>query len=244
VGFLFAFFLLNILMVAGEPLGPSRRVEVVWQRLGVGRASLRRAVGPGVVGATLWLVGLMLVSFAACVGISFLTLKTSADKRAVAALAGQLLAFLGFLAGIAAFFRSRAQGATGPRLLLVVTVLLLTVGPWIVMAIAGVMTRSGDATMALAAPSPTFAFMLAGEIQRAALNADSLMIPAILCGAGYAMFGLGFLGMAGGRTHARLARERARTNELEARLEAELEAELAAGPPVSQSAPEPGEAPL
>src|SRR6478736_2840735 len=39
VGFMFAFFLLNILMVAGEPLGPSRRVEVVWQRLGVGRAS-------------------------------------------------------------------------------------------------------------------------------------------------------------------------------------------------------------
>jgi hypothetical protein len=177
------------------------------------------------------------------VAIAYLTLKTGTERRAVAALAGQLVAFLGFLAGISAFFRSRAQGATGPRLLLVVTVLLLSVGPWIVMAIAGVMTRSGDATLALAAPSPTFAFMLAGEIQRGALSADSLMVPAILCATGYAMFGLGFLGMAGGRTHARLARQRARTNELEARLEAELEAELAAAAPVSESAPEPNEAP-
>ena len=54
---------------------------------------------------------------------------------------------------------------------------------------------------------------------------------------------LGFLGMAGGRTHARLARQRARSNELEARLEAELEAERDALAPVSESAPEPSEAP-
>jgi len=148
------------------------------------------------------------------------------------------LAFLIFLCGLSAFFRTRAEGATVPRVLLVVVTVMAAIGPWIVMAIAGVVTQSSDGTLALASPSPTYAFVLAEEIQRGSANVDSLILPAILCSAGYALFGVGLFAMAASRAHARLSRERERLAELTALLDAELSAEEAATQP-SQPPPEP-----
>jgi hypothetical protein len=239
--FLFVFFTFAAFLVAGEPLGPSRRVRAAWDRAGRSRAL--RALGPGVVPATTWLLALVLLAFAACIAVGLLTLSKPADRDMLVAFDGQLLAFLVFLCGISAFFRTRAEGATAPRVLLVVTLLAALIGPWIAMAIAGVVTRSGDATLALAAPSPTYAFVLAGELQRGATNIDNLILPAILCSAGYALFGVGLLAMAAGRAHARLAQERARLTQLEAMLDAELQAELEAQAASSEPASAPGEAP-
>jgi ABC-type transport system involved in multi-copper enzyme maturation permease subunit len=224
--FLFVFFTFVVLMVAGEPLGPSRRVRVAWER--ASRNPMLRALGPGVVPATTWLLGLILVAFAACVGIGLVTLSKPTDRDVLIAFDGQLLAFLVFLCGLSAFFRTRAEGATVPRVLLIVITLVASIGPWIVMAIAGVVTHSGDGTLALAAPSPTYAFVLAEEIQRGSTNVQSLVLPAILCSAGYALFGVGLLAMAAGRAHTRLGQERERLTQLEAMLDAELEAEEAA----------------
>lgn len=221
--FLFVFFTFAAFLVAGEPLGPSRRVRAAWDRAGRSRAL--RALGPGVVPATTWLLGIVLLAFAACVGVGLLTLSKPTDRDMLVAFDGQLLAFLVFLCGISAFFRTRAEGATAPRVLLVVTLLAALIGPWIAMAIAGVVTRSGDATLALAAPSPTYAFVLAEELQRGATNIDNLILPAILCSAGYALFGVGLLAMAAGRAHTRLGQEQARLTQLEAMLDAELQAE-------------------
>ncbi len=240
--FLFVFFTFVVMMVAGEPLGPSRRVRVAWHR--ASRSRLLRALGPGVVPATTWLLGLILLAFAACVGVGLLTLTKPTDRDVLIAFDGQLLAFLVFLCGLSAFFRTRAEGATVPRVLLIVTTLGAAIGPWIVMAIAGVVTRSGDATLALAAPSPTYAFVLAEAIQRGATNVESLILPAIFCSAGYALFGVGLLAMAGGRAHARLGQERERLTQLEAMLDAELLAEeaaqAAAEAPPADPVPEPG----
>lgn len=221
--FLFIFFLFVVLMVAGEPLGPSRRVRVAWERSG--RNGLLRALGPGVVPATTWLFGLVLVAFAASVGVGLLTLTKASDRQVVIAFDGQLLAFLLFLCGLSAFFRTRAEGGTVPRVLLVVTCVVTAIGPWIAMAIAGVVTRGGDSTLALASPSPTYAFVLAEEMQRGAAGVENLILPAVLCSTGYALFGVGLFAMAAGRAHARLAQERARLNQLEALLDAELAAE-------------------
>ena len=232
-GFLFVFFTFVVFMVAGEPLGPSRRVRVAWERARTSPA--RRALGPGVVPGTTWLLGLMLVAFAACIGVGLLTLSKSTDREVLVAFDGQLLAFLVFLCGLSAFFRSRSEGATAPRVLLIVSVLALSIGPWIVMAIAGVVSSSGSDALALGAPSPVYAIVLAGEIQRAPANLSNLILPAILCSAGYALFGVGLLAMAAGRAHQRLARERERLTQLEAMLDAELEAEQA-----PHSAEEPG----
>jgi hypothetical protein len=177
------------------------------------------------VPATTWLFGLVLVAFAASVGVGLLTLTKASDRQVVIAFDGQLLAFLLFLCGLSAFFRTRAEGGTVPRVLLVVTCVVTAIGPWIAMAIAGVVTRGGDSTLALASPSPTYAFVLAEEMQRGAAGVENLILPAVLCSTGYALFGVGLFAMAAGRAHARLAQERARLNQLEALLDAELAAE-------------------
>jgi ABC-type transport system involved in multi-copper enzyme maturation permease subunit len=218
--FLFVFFTFVIFLIAGEPLGPSRRVRVAWDREGRGRGL--RALGPGVVPAATWVLGLMLVAYAAVIGVGLLTLKTASEYSTLIAFNGQLLAFLLFICGLSAFFRSRAEGATAPRVLLLVAIASALLGPWIVMAIAGVVTRTGDATMALAAPSPTFAFVLAEALNRSAPNVHDLLMPAILCGAGYALFGVGLLAMAASRAHQRLTQDRERQSQLEAMLDAEL----------------------
>jgi ABC-type transport system involved in multi-copper enzyme maturation permease subunit len=239
--FLFVFFVFVVLMVAGEPLGPSRRVRVAWDRARRNRAL--RALGPGVVPATTWLIGLVLVAYAACIGVGWLTLSKPSDRDVLIAFDGQLLAFLLFLCGLSAFFRTRAEGATVPRVLLVVTIVVAAIGPWIVMALAGVVTQTSDGTLALASPSPTYAFVLAEQIQRGTAGVANLILPAILCSAGYALFGVGLFAMAAGRAHARLGQERERLTRLEALLDAELSAEQTAeapgAPPEVEPEPEP-----
>ena len=58
-------------------------------------------------------------------------------------------------------------------------------------------------------------------------NLANQLLPAILCSAGYALFGVGLLAMAGSKSHQRLAHERERLTQLEAMLDAELAAEAA-----------------
>lgn len=230
---LFVFFTFVIFMIAGEPLGPSRRVRVAWDRQGLGRA--RRALGPGIVPAATWVLGLLLVAFSVCVGAGLLTLRSGTDRDVLLAFNGQLLAFLVFLCGLSAFFRSRAEGATAPRVLLLVAILTATIGPWIAMAIAGVVTRGGDAALPLAAPSPTYAFVLAEQLQRSTSHPTSFVLPAILCSAGYALSGVGLLALAGSRVRQRLDRERERLTQLESMLDAELAAEQAQQAPAAAS---------
>ena len=227
---LFVFFLFVTFLSAGEPIGPSRRVRVSWERAYRGRAA--RALGPGVVPATTWLLLLMVTSFAVCIAASAALLTKASDVHALLLFGAQQAAFLTFVAGLSAFFRTRAEGATVPRVLLMLAILSATIGPWIVLAIAGVVTR-GDATMALAAPSPTYAFMLAESMLSGSTKAADLMLPAIFCAAGYALFGVGLLGMAANRAQKRLTAERERLSHLEALLDAEVAAD--AGTHASES---------
>jgi len=241
--FLFFFFMFVVFLVAGEPLGPSRKVRVSWDR--TKRSALLRALGPGVVPATTWLLVLVLLSFGACIGIGLLTLPAPDDRAALIAFDGQLLAFLVFLCGISAFFRTRAEGATVPRLLLVLTIVTATIGPWIALGITGFITHTSDGALALGAPSPAYAFVLAEEMGRSSRSLSNEIMAAILCSTGYALFGVGLLAMAAGRAHTRIAKERARVAELEARLDAELRAEqeaaqAAVAAPLPAPEPEPG----
>jgi ABC-type transport system involved in multi-copper enzyme maturation permease subunit len=235
-GLLFAFFTFVVFMVAGEPLGPSRRVRVAWDR--ARRSALLRALGPGVVLASTWLLSLMLIAYAASLGASLLTLTDPDERTAMLALNGYLIAFLVFLCGISAFFRSRSEGATVPRVLLVVILLAVTIGPWVVLAIAGVVSP-GDETLAIGSPSPIYAFVLAAEIEHGTTRLAQLLVPAVLCAIGYALSGLALLAMAAGRAHRRLQEERERLAHLEAMLEAELAAEAAPPPAPAADVPEP-----
>lgn len=218
---LFVYFVFVIFMVAGEPLGPSRRVRVAWERQRRGWAL--RALGPGVVPATSWALGLILAAFTVCVGVGWLSLNPAGIQREMLLLFdGQLLAFLLFLCGLSAFFRVRAEGATAPRILLLVAILAATIGPWIVMAIGGIAARGSDDALALAAPSPTYAFVLAEQLQRSTAIAEKLVLPAIICAAGYALSGVALLALSGARARRRLEQEQQRIRELETLLDAEL----------------------
>lgn len=232
------FFTYVIFMVAGEPLGPSRRVRVAWDRQG--RSKFLRALGPGVVRGTTWVVALVLLSFAACTAVGLLTLSRGVEHEALIAFNGQLVAFLLFLCGISAFFRSGAEGATAPRVLLVVTILLLSIGPWIAMAIAGVVTHTGDDAMALAAPSPSYAFVLAAALQHGASNVGTLIVAGVVCAAAYSLSGVALLAVAATRSERRLTEERERLRQLEAMLDRELaEAAEAEAPPDPPTMAEP-----
>jgi ABC-type transport system involved in multi-copper enzyme maturation permease subunit len=227
---LFTFFVFAIFLVAGEPLGPSRRVRVAWQR--EQRGAFRRALGPGIVGATTWLLALLLLGFTASIGVGLLVFATATERSMLIAVSGQLAAFLVFLCGISAFFRARSQGATVPRVLLLVTILTASIGPWILMAIAGLLTRSGDGALAWAAPSPSYAFVLAQQIQLGSKDLSTFLLPAIFCSAGYALFGVGLLALAAARARRQLDEERSRLAQLESLLEAE---QLAVAPVTTQA---------
>jgi hypothetical protein len=76
--------------------------------------------------------------------------------------------FFTFLVGLAALLRARAKSPGVARVLLLVFVFVLATGPWILAAIAGVLTHgsSGEDALSVASPSPFYCFVaisLAGK---------------------------------------------------------------------------------
>jgi len=184
---------------AGEPLGPSRRVRVHWDREGMGR--LRRYLGPGLMRAMslLLLLGLggLLLESAGGVAAELLGGSPSATQnvRSVLAFGGYAAGFFMFIVGFTAWVRARSTAATTPRLLLLAMLFLALVGPWIIMAIAGIVTQREDSAMLLAAPSPAYVFQMMKEFGRA--SPDKLVIGAgAVCAAAWALLGTGLLGAA------------------------------------------------
>ncbi|HEX6271621.1 MAG TPA: ABC transporter permease [Polyangiaceae bacterium] len=208
---------------AGEPLGPSRRVEVHWQREGV--SALRRFVGPGVIPASITLVALALGCFGLLVLAGFLLIPSRADAFAVLALGGYAAAFAVFVAGFAAWTRARATGPGVPRVLLLGALFLAFVGPYIAMAIAGV-SGSGNSAMLIAAPSPIYAFHMVGEARNLAFAAsgaaspdparEAALLAGAVCAAAWALMGLGLLAVATARVRSRRQAEKIQRETLEA----------------------------
>jgi hypothetical protein len=210
-------------LFAGEPLGPSRRVEVHWQRDGV--SAVRRFVGPGVIQACVTLIALTLGCFGLLAVTGFLVLPDLGDKIAVVSLAGYAGAFAVFVTGFAAWTRARATGAGVPRVLLLGALFLAFVGPYIAMAIAGV-SGSGSRAMLVAAPSPIYAFHMVSEARDLTVlgsgattsdpERDATLIAGAVCAAAWALIGLGLLAVAAARVRARRQAERAQRETLEA----------------------------
>jgi len=221
-----ALFLLCVFVAfvfAGEPLGPSRRVEVHWQREGV--SAIRRFVGPGVVPASLTLVMLTFGCFAVIVLAGSLLVPSRGDAVAIAALGGYAGAFAVFVAGFAAWTRARATGPGVPRVLLLGALFLAFVGPYIAMAIAGV-GGSGSSAMLIAAPSPIYAFHMVSEARDLTLLASGLPAPdpvrdaalfaGAVCAGAWALIGLGLLAVAAARVRSRRHAEKVQRETLEA----------------------------
>jgi hypothetical protein len=203
------FLAFSAFVFAGEPLGPSRRVRVHWDREGAGR--LRRYLGPGLMRAMslLLLLGLvaLLLESAGGVAAELLGGSPSATQnvRSLLAFGGYAAGFFVFVVGFTAWVRARSTASTTPRLVLLAMLFLALIGPWIIMAIAGVVTQREDSAMLLAAPSPVYVFQMMKELGRP--SPDRLVIGAgAVCAAAWTLLGMGLLGAARVRS-GRVVRE-------------------------------------
>jgi len=204
-GLLWAFGCFGAFLFAGEPLGPSLRVAALWQRQGASK--LRQSLGPGILRASLLLLGLTLLSLSSNAAVGLMKAKTAADHDAVLALHGYGMAFFGFVVGFTAWARSRAHGAGTPRLLLAVALFFAFVGPWIAMAVAGLLTNQHDRAMLMASPSPTFAVTMAQAASSGAPDAGVTLATGAACAAAWALIGVGLFASASLRVRARLGAE-------------------------------------
>jgi hypothetical protein len=161
-----AFLLFGLYTLAGEDLGPSARVLADWNQARTN--TWRRFCGPGVVRAMLTLCLLAAVG----IGTQWLLAlnselrtpsETSAfDLTVLSVCDGYTLAFICFLAGFVAYARARSRSGATPRLLLTFVLLAITIGPWILASVFGMVDAFGfGSALLIASPSPVFVVALA-----------------------------------------------------------------------------------
>lgn len=242
---LFLFFVFCAFLFAGDPVGPSRRVTIQWDRLGAG--ALRRFLGPGVMRSAALLLagGLVSIVLATVAGVVASTRPTgtvTVNPWAILCFAGYAAGFYVFVVGLGAYLRARMATAISARVVLFAVLFAVSVGPWIVAAIAGILTDHWARTwFVVATPSPLFAVVMMESLGG---EGAAVLVPAgIAASVLWPLIGLGFLGAAA-RTSGRIIR---RHEELLAETDRILAAEdatdgaLAAGP--LEDAPPAGEEP-
>lgn len=192
-------------LFSSEPFEPSLRVLADWQRRGT--PWLSRSLGPGILRASM----LLLLVTAGCLienaALGLLKAKTNADRDAILAFHGYALGFFGFVVGFTAWARARATSAGTPRLLLATALFFAFVGPWIAMAVAGLITSQRDRAMLMASPSPSFAVTMVQAATAGTPDAGLILATGAACAAAWALIGLGLFTVAGARIRARLAAE-------------------------------------
>jgi ABC-type transport system involved in multi-copper enzyme maturation permease subunit len=211
VGAFFVYLIGVAVLFAGEPLGPSRRVAVHWTREGVGR--LQRFLGPGLTRANTLLAVFGLLGFALLAAAAHVWAEVASGTRAqalgVGAVSAHLAAFFVFLVGLATWLRSRSSAAGPPRLLVLAAVFVFGVGPWIAMAIAGVLAKTDSALLMLAAPSPAYAAVLYEKVAVGTLTSHAGIVPAaVISGALLVLSGLGLSLLGKLRIQRRVSEER------------------------------------
>ncbi|HEY4157441.1 MAG TPA: ABC transporter permease [Polyangiaceae bacterium] len=240
--FIWVFGCFAVFLFAGEPLGPSQRVLTHWERSG--RGGLGRFLGPGLVRASVLLFLLTAFAMSLSGAVGSLVNTHPNERDALVAFHGYALAFFAFVVGFMVWARSRAHGAGTPRVLLVVALFFAFVGPWIAMAIAGVLSSTPDHALVLAAPSPTFTIAMISAIKTDAPERGALLLGGTACAAAWALIGAALLTLGSARAKKRLDEEAARHARMEAALAAE-DAESHSGgehagppPPSAEQVPE------
>jgi ABC-type transport system involved in multi-copper enzyme maturation permease subunit len=200
------FFVFCAFLLAGEPLGPSARVEVRWARAAT--SSLKRAIGPGVGRATLLATALTCACLAmlTLVGLRFTT--TRDDRYALLSVSGYALGFSVFCLGFSAWARARANAAAVPRLLLASVTFVALIGPYVAMAIGGIFADASPHMLLVAAPSPAFAFAVVERFRSPGGEADLYALAGVVASTGWGLLGLGLLAAGTVRARERWVSER------------------------------------
>ncbi len=226
---LWAFGCFGAFLFAGEPLAPSQRVLTRWREQRV--SAFRRSFGPGILPASALLAVLVWLGLACSAGLGAINAKTGAERDAVLAFHGYGMAFFGFVVGFTAWARARANNSHTPRVLLTAALFAACVGPWIAMAVAGLITNHHDRAMLMASPSPTFAATMAQSISSSAADASLVATTGSACAAAWALIGLGLFAAAGLKVRARVALDAAARAKLQRAFDEEEAAQRAAPEP-------------
>jgi hypothetical protein len=169
-------------------------------------------------------LGLLLLALCTLAGAAVAARHSSwraVPVEQIAAVGGYLMAYFTMVSGFIAWMRARSMGGAAPRLLALAVLFVTGVGPWIAMAIAGLLGSNHSSAIVFAAPSP---FILSTMLE--ALEPGSLISPKVLtAGAGaaacWALIGTALHGLAAGRVHTLLEAQRTAEEELDAVLAAE-----------------------
>jgi hypothetical protein len=229
---LIVFLSFAVFLFAGDPIGPSRRVTVHWDRQGAGR--LRRALGPGVMRSAALLLVLGVASLASIAALGLVLLDDPAltnierKQQQLVCFAAYGIAFYVFLVGLAAMLRARTPTPVVTRVLLFTALFAVSVGPWIVAAIAGIISDSrggGDNALAIAAPSPFYVFLMMSKVD--ASDGEAILIAGVAAMLGWMTVGMGLLAGARARCAKVLAEQAAALAQTETMLQQEDEAAAA-----------------
>jgi len=218
-GLLWGFGCYGAFLFSSEPLGPSRRVLAQWQRTGT--SALQQSLGPGILRACSLLLLLTVACLAVNAGLGVLQARTAAERDAVLAFHGYAAAFFGFVVGFTAWARARAKSAGTPRLLLAAALFFAFVGPWIAMAVAGLVTSQRDRATLMASPSPSFAVTMVQAVSTSSPDAGLILATGAACATAWALIGVGLFAVAGARVRTQLRAEWSARDALERAFEAE-----------------------
>jgi hypothetical protein len=138
-----------------------------------------------------------------------LTTGHSGDVRGLVVLSGYALSLHVFVVGLGAYLRARISTPLTARVLLFALLFALSVGPWVVAAIAGLLgDRSADrAVLAVAAPSPFYIFVVLDALDH--VGRDIHVIAGAAAVTGWASLGVVLLVAARDRCAAIIRRHEA-----------------------------------
>ena len=230
---MYVFLGFAVFLFAGDPIGPSRRVQAHWDRDRAGR--LRRLLGPGVMRSAglLLVAGVASIAALATLGLVLLDdptiIRPEVERQQIVCLAAYAIAFYVFLVGLGAFLRARTSGPMAARVLLFTLLFAVSVGPWIVAAIAGIIAdnRGGaDDALAIGAPSPFYVFLMMAKVDEP--DAQGIIIAGVAAMLAWVTVGLALLGAARARCAKVLGEQAAALAHTEALLRQEDEAIAAA----------------
>jgi hypothetical protein len=219
------------LLFAFEPLGPSRRVRVHWDRERAG--IVRRFFGPGLLKGAMLVLVLGAMGMAGIVVLDTFALhaagtpspKVTEQTFALAAFAGYAIPFFVFIVGFNTWLRARGSTPWVARLVNGGVLFLIAAGPWVVAAIGGVLSHGRDKEwLAIASPSPFYAFAMIAAIEDGGSEMQALVASGLACATGWGLLGFLLLGMAARKTAHVVAEHEAAVAQAEAALRAEEEA--------------------
>ena len=204
----FLYGLFCAFLFASDPIGPSRRVRVHWLRR---KASfLTRFMGPGLPKTSV-LVMLVTVSTVAAIGIVCATLLATGRPGTYAfhvfLVTSYACAFLLFVIGMLAMLRATGTSPWVTRVVAFGIIFLVSAAPWVVAAIGGALSSTGEkGWLMVASPSPFYVFYMIDRSHVYTSTTDwSSISVGFVCEAGWSLLGLLLLWRASARCERTIA---------------------------------------